>query len=90
MSPRGSPEWRENIRQGVLCRIKNDPDFLIRRGKAISAAFEPRPRVTRSHCWKGHEMTFQNTAVTSAGYFRCRTCWYAAVDRYRQKKWAAE
>lgn len=73
MAKRGSKEWLENVRNSALKKIASDPEFLARRGAAISAG-HARNRKVRSHCKRGHELTWENTEVNGSGYAVCRAC----------------
>jgi hypothetical protein len=46
----------------------------------------PKGRRHRSHCRRGHEMTFENTLVNASGYFVCRECRRIVVRAWRKKR----
>ena len=73
MAKRGSEAWRQSVRDGALKKIADDPQFLARRGAAIRAGHANNPKV-RTHCKRGHELTWENTEISGAGYLVCRSC----------------
>lgn len=55
-------------------------------GLALGGPASGAKKHQRSHCKWGHEMTFENTYITSQGWRNCRACQNAKMRRYTAAK----
>lgn len=57
----------------------------FQKGRSTAPSTEGRVANTKTHCWRGHEYTPENTRMTVKGYKACRECQRANERRIQSR-----